>query len=161
MDSFQEIVEKCRKHRIRQMIENASIDHAAVLAENLLLSAIENQSDVKIVSGSLDKRVFGGLAEKVRQIVDGGNNIDIVLTDPPTDFRGNNFFDAVEKGRVSVAAEVDRSFPHFIVVGGSAYRLEVDHGEKKAKANFNDPDLGGCLVSLFDDIKLRSQALKA
>lgn len=153
MDSFEETVERCRKHRVREMLDNESVGHASVLARNLLQSAVDDNLDVKIVSGCLDKVVYGDLADLVQRIKKSGHVIEAVLTDQKADLQGNAFVEAIGMENISFSKEV---FPHFIIAGDSAYRLEVNHSATKAKANFNDPNLGKRLLSLFETIKMQS-----
>ena len=50
------------------------------------------------------------------------------------------------------------SGPHFILAGDNCYRVEVDHNQTKAIANFNDKKTGGLLKILFDDLKSKTDA---
>lgn len=155
MQSYEDIVSKYRKNSTREMIPNGSRSHASVIVENLLLAAADKQLDVKIVSGTLMKSFYEPFAEKISAILKH-NKVDVIMLQPVDDETfGNRFIEAVlgssQNGRVRVCDFGD-GCDHFIVVGKGIYRLEIDHNNGEAIANFNDPALGKYLVGQFDQL---------
>ncbi len=150
LDSFASIVEDCRRERRSFRIENDSIEYAAVLAENLLKFARDNKQDVRIISGSLDERVYGNLAKLAEEVL-RTNKIEIIVEKLPVD---HSLVEVVGKHKNGSVREIPDAGPHFILVGDSAYRLEVNHKLAKAVANFNEPVNGGILRDLFDSYSI-------
>ena len=57
MDSFERIVRDCAKNNRSTVIENASQEHALILIRVLFETAMRHKEEVRIVSGSLLKRL--------------------------------------------------------------------------------------------------------
>jgi hypothetical protein len=150
LDSFARIVEDCRRERRAFRIENDSIENAAVLAENLLMFARDNKQDVRIISGSLDERVYGNLALLAGEVL-RTNKIDIIVEKLPGD---HSLIQVVKDHPNGSVREIPDAGPHFILIGDSAYRLEVNHKLAKAVANFNEPVNGTILRDLFDSYSI-------
>ncbi len=150
LDSFASIVEDCRRERRSFRIENDSIEYAAVLAENLLKFARDNKQDVRIISGSLDERVYGNLASLAEEVL-RTNRLDIIVENIPAN---SSLIKAVKDHDNGSVREIPDAGPHFILVGDSAYRLEVNHKLAKAVANFNEPVNGSILRDLFDSYSI-------
>ena len=70
------------------------------------------------------------------------------------DLTGNAFYKAVaEGGGVAYKSSADYRMPHFLLVGDSQFRLELDHKQTKAVASFSNPAIGKILKSAFDDLE--------
>lgn len=141
-DDFAVYVERCRKQRLPTVIENASIEHAAILIKNLLTAAGEDKSEVSIVSGQLAEKFYGPLTKNIEAVMEAGCSVKVIALCEQDLVFGNPFFSAVNnhslgKGLALPGANADAV--HFLVAGNT-YRVEVDDEAKKAYASFNDQD---------------------
>jgi len=166
--SFEAIVESCRRYRKFQMIDNASVRHASVLVENIIVAAMENEHPeervVHIVSGNLDAEVYGVHADLAESALAQGVRFKVILTRGDDKTSLNPFFAKLfaKTGQGVSIEHWDRKGAepsHFILAGRSAYRLELDHDTKKARANFNDPKVGTYLLACFKKIAQHQFAL--
>lgn len=150
MKSYAQIVERHRKYRIREMLPNDSLSHAAVLFHNILQAAIDSKLDVKIVSGSLMKQFYDQFVDKLNILL-ATNKVDVVLLDVDEDeLRDNKFFEAVSKSDQGSIFRSSGIHSHFILAGDRIYRFETDHLVGEAIANFNDVTMGKWLLTQFD-----------
>lgn len=159
MKSYEQIVERYRKYKLREMLPNDSHSHAAILFHNILQAAIDNGLDVKIVSGTLMKEFYEPLVSKIQSLL-VKNRIEVILLSPEEhQLKDNKFLDEIllsSKGAVYRWDNSSGNSSHFILAGDSIYRLETDHGRGEAIANFNDKTLGDWLSNEFSELKTRS-----
>lgn len=156
-DAFKILVKTSYDNREKggQIIHNASRSHAKILFEQLFDSAIESGEDMRIVSGNLDDAFYEVLTTRVKECLDSGVKVSLSIIDKGFNIKGSRFAQAVEShenGSVYLTHVVDIKAAHFVTVGDSQYRLEVDHAEAKAIANFNDTSVGKTLMNAFDAI---------
>ncbi len=160
-DPFRKLVERCQKHSLDIDIQNAAWSHALVLFEFLIKEAAENkEKDIRIVAGSLNNEFYNELFLKVEKylekVKDNQTKISIVILkneDELTDLRNNKFARFVEKyDKGDICYLNDSSKPHFVLIGNSSYRFEVDHHHTKAIANFNDESIGKMLEIMYDQL---------
>ena len=160
--AFEQFVKKCAENNSSEIIENISTGHALVLARHLFAAAGRDRETVRIVSGRLLKSFYEELKEAAREALDLGARFKVVvLSDDPTQFRENGFADLVEKhenGEIHVLNKGAESMPHFMVVGESRYRIEVDASRKIARAAFNDDIIAPALVRIHNDAWANSSA---
>jgi hypothetical protein len=141
-DDFVRYVEKCRKSKLPDIIENTSRTHAGVLIKNILIYAADSKDDVKIVSGCFLEDVYKDLANDAKVIMDSGNKIDAITMCDAKELKCNPFYQTIANHKNGIVRGLGRPVDdgiHFIVTG-SAYRVEVDDHVKKAFASFNDND---------------------
>lgn len=153
MDEFEKMVRECRIKELPRVIENASIEHALTLFENLFDMAIEKSRDVRIVSGCLTEGFYSKLIDRALKAMDAGINVKVVVLDPSHLEKDKNTFyktiDGHRHGEVStLSLKTEHYMPHFIVVGTEAYRLETDDKKKTAVACFKDSAIAPQLVNL-------------
>ena len=142
---------------------NGSLDHAAVLAEEMFASA---NSSVCIFSGSLNARVYGtsDLVEKARQFLsDTSHKVRVLLEEPSKVDADDHLFVREFVGNDDVSF---KSLPlgmkgavdyHFIVMDSDSYRFEGDKAEPTAIAAFGDEAGGRRLTEIFDTLWDASQ----
>lgn len=155
MDSFEKLVKDCRKNKSDRIIHNASIDHAAILVDNLLESSKYDKAKVSMVSGKLTDSFYSPLSEKFKECLDNGSKVEIVVLDE-ADLSENTLAKLVEvHENGSLLKKIlppDKQFPHFILVGGNRFRAETDPELVKAIASFNVPGTGKILKSIFEQL---------
>lgn len=157
MLEYRQLVEKCRKQRLDQVITNASASHAGVLFENLFIAAKSIPSgeskEVRIQCGETLAPVFKNFVSVASEVMNSGVKIRLLIDSHDVLRAGDGFVRAVlshPNGDVRpLSSEADRSI-RFATVGSSAYRLENDHMTVEAVANFNDPAVSSQLIELFD-----------
>lgn len=155
-DDFESLVLKARMDESEDVIENASVDHAFVLFDNLISVAAEKREPIKIVSGCLFQEFYNKLVEKVQSSMDSGSNVRILVADCKEGNKqktGNKFWEAVDKhknGEIHLLEEDFYDAPHFIVVGDKRFRIELDDKKRKAFASFNNAVVARSLVNLHD-----------
>lgn len=177
MNNYRELVERLAKSNSSEKIPNATIDHAAVLIENLFAHAHEK---VRILSGQLNKNVYGasGVFEKARAFLrgeheaskEGGRRFEILLEAPSSDIGENplvrlcreetEFSNICEVKYISDPKDKEINC-HFILVDGKAWRFEPDKETPAAIACFNDPEIGKQLDEMFDVLFKRGVLLES
>lgn len=156
MESFISLIEECRKGKKNRIIHNASKDHAFALFSSLIDEARKTKEDVRIISGNLDRDFYAKLADSITTCMDDGVKVSVSVVSHEFDVDANTFAQAVKKhenGKLFVSPnDLEVEGPHFLVVGENKFRLELDHDQAKAIANFNDPKVGKTLVNVFNRI---------
>jgi len=155
MDDFRKLVKKHYRQNSSESISNGSIEHAKVLAKYLFRFANEENKEVRITTGSLEKDFYENFTEIIQKILH--NNKVLIISENTCDT--STFKEAVtasKNGSIQVFkpeknAQI-QSLPHFILVGDSAYRLETNDKLKIATASFNRPSVGEFLKSIFQAI---------
>ena len=147
-------VQAARKGQTNEVIYNSSQRHAAVLIEQLFLSA---QQTVRIVCRSLREGSYGtpDVLREARAFLDRGGEIHVIVAQPESG-ETNSFLVAMQ-GRQNVNVLVA---PHvlevvrfdFMVADGRAYRFEADATKCVARANFNDTEMAASLDESFENI---------
>lgn len=158
LDNYREQVARLARRRDGEPIFNGSIDHAAVIVENMFKAA---DSHVEILSGELNPRVYG-LPEVIREaslfLVDADHKLRILVEeDQEADRIDHPFFEAfkdrdnVEFKRVLPESQEIYDF-HFLVMDGDSYRFEEDKTKPAAIAAFGDVEGAENLGKIFEDI---------
>jgi len=126
------------------------------LYKELLAAALEEQKDVKIVSGHLNPDFYSDLTQIAEELLKK-QKIEVIVLD--TNFRidGNIFAEMVRSSGndrilVNKNSELTKA-PHFILIGEDKYRFETDHKNTKAIASFNDRRFGLFLFDTFENLK--------
>ena len=163
MDEFEALVKKCSSKNLDYNIQNASKRHAHILMKYLIDRATEKKEDIRIVTGCLETGFYDALIENLQQFLNqSGKSISVIILDPSADLQGNKFSDLILKSRKgSVLITKDRvEHPHFILVGKSSYRFEIDDRSTKAVANFNDSDIGAFLYDMYDGLLPKAEPIQ-
>lgn len=147
-----------------RVISNGKPAHAVYLIYKLFKAA---QREVKILTGKLAQTLDGVLAygdPEICAAVVGflrrGGRLSI-LVEKDLDGRGGSHplvtavVDAGLGDRLALAQPQDdfQVHPwshHFLLMDGTALRIETDAEKAEALVNFNDPELGGKLSAVFD-----------
>jgi hypothetical protein len=161
MKDYSKVVAECRKDLISRKISNASIEHAYVLFENLLTLAIDNKQPVKIVTGCLEEPFYKNIANKIKDVLDSGNRVDIIVLCSKDKIQDKSLAKMVSEhknGSVKIlSTEEAYHQQHFILVGDRSYRIEFSDEDKIAEANFNNELVGEFLQYQFDSLSQRQE----
>lgn len=157
--AFDKKVDECRKDEKSDLIDNAAINHALYLFQNLFEVAAENEEKVRLVSGTLNNDFYSELTNKLEACIDKGVDVEVMLLNGDAEMEGNSFLDKVKeyaKGRV-LTAKRGKNVPgaHMLLIGDEAkrFRLELDHEQTKAIASFNNPSMGEALNVIYDSLR--------
>ncbi len=148
-DEFTRLVEKCREGKLPDIIENASIDHAFVLLENLLIAARTELKPVLLVSGSFMPSFYNKLLPELERVLAAGCSVRGIAVDHGARIEGNRFLEMLDK-RGGVKLMPGAPMLHFACVGDTGYRIEIDAEKKTAQACFNDQ--GGTITTVLRTI---------
>lgn len=165
LEQYRDLVMDAAKSKNGDPIYNASLEHAAILVENLFKVA---ERDVNIFSGSLNPRVFGGSkvldraaqflgrsGSKVRIIVE--NEADIDIEDHPFLKR---FKDTDDLELVRLDKDLsEKTAYHFIVADSDSYRFEKNKSKPAAVASFGDAPGGERLSTIFEKLWQKSKVI--
>ena len=130
--------------------------HALDIVKHLFLSAIRHKEDVRIVSGGLFDEFYRELIEDASSVLDHVRVSIIVISKTREELTGNGFFglvDAHENGRVVFLPKGMADMNHFILVGNSRYRIEIDDSNTSAFACFNDEAFGTHLSLIYESLE--------
>ena len=155
MENFEKLVQRCVDNDENHTIFNASLSHAAILFENLLDVADKKKEDVRIFSGCFEKEFYESLKGKVVKLLNSGVKVHLVSDCEKKDLEENEFIKTVsdhKNGTIKNLSE-QKGIPHFILVGDSRYRVELDDSLKTARANFNDSSTGNMLLGLYNKLR--------
>ena len=156
LEEYRERVEALARARQGEPVFNGSVEHAAVIVENMFFHSNER---VRILTGKLNPRAYGPdkvmeevklfLAEpkhKLEILIEEADKVSLVV---------NPFYAFVSKFencqiRV-VSNEVQSAYDfHFLVMDNDSYRFEADKGDCQAVAAFGDAKGAKNLGRIFD-----------
>ena len=161
MKDYTKVVEECRKNLIPRKISNASLEHASVLFDNLLQLAIDNKLPVKIVTGCLEKPFYEKISNKVKDVLESGNRVDIIALCNKEKLQHSDLAKMVNEhthGSVKLlSADKEHNQQHFILVGDKSYRIEFSDRDKIAEANFNNELVGEFLQGEFETLSKQQE----
>lgn len=155
MDDFARVVAQCRADQSPRILNNASIEHAKVLFENLIKEGINRKEEIRLISGNLNEEFYNKLLYLADELIEQNINVQIIIAYPDTDIKNNQFankINSVDK-RCVYKAKQKINVPHFILVGDKRFRIETDHEETKAIACFNNEVVGKSLKTIFEQAK--------
>lgn len=163
-DFFKNLINDCKRKlpllgRRRDLISNADIEHARIAVEAILDVAIQDKTDVFIVTEKLRSDFYNDnvLVEKVREVLKNERKVEILLLNPTTDLTGNSFAEAIkdnpDTGEIYRVAKEDKKSSHFTLTGDRVFRLETNHEQTKAIISFNNEIIGGSLLNEFKRLK--------
>ena len=161
MDKYRKEVKELADNKSSSIIPNSSIEHAAVLIENLFSHAGHS---IRIFSGNLNPEVYSKsevvcAAEKFlsKDSSEGEKRLEIIVQGGIGDGNENKLFDLCKTYDsvcgIKLADEQDKSLgSHFIVTDKTAYRLEPDRNQHVAYACFNNPVSACQLDKAFNEM---------
>ncbi|HKY19031.1 MAG TPA: hypothetical protein VJL82_08865 [Rhizomicrobium sp.] len=157
--TYATFVEKCRTDRINWVISNASIDHAAVLFENLFAAALAipkgEPREMRIQCHQALIPFYSKYVTAARNVLEEGVDMKILVADASVRVEDNPFLQTVSactnKAQIATLGKDADGSIDFVVVGNSAYRLEDNTETIQAVANFNDPLVSAILIEKFDE----------
>ena len=135
--------------------------HALDIAKHLFLSAIRHNEEVRIVTGGLFDEFYRELIKDARKVLNHVRISIIVVSKTREELEGNGFFavvDAHKNGKVVFLPKGTPNMNHFILVGKSRYRIEIDDSKTTAFACFNDEGFGAHLSHIFDNREIEGAA---
>ena len=157
LHSYREQVLECAKTRDGSPIYNRSIEHAAIVVEQLFANA---NSNVNLLTGKLEARVYGG--EQVREqaalfLAHPSRNLRILIEDKDAVTMQHPFFKQFQSlDNVQVCPVHDHLQKlykfHFMVTDNNCYRFESDKGDSAAVASFGAEAVATNLRGVFDSI---------
>ena len=153
--NYKNEVKKLAKQRDGQPIYNGSVEHAAVIVENMFAHAHDRMS---ILTGKLQARVFG--REEVREqaalfLADPRNKLQILIEEDVALTFEHPFLEQfwrdsnVEVRHVPPDQQEAYNY-HFLVMDGDSYRFEKDKDEPTAVAAFGDAEAAHNLEDIFE-----------
>ncbi len=138
-------VERCRRRRASTLLPHSTITRSAIVIGNLLDLAAETGSPIRLVSGKLAAGVFSDLIPNLLRALDAQCDLRIVVERDYEAMLDNSFCTAVRARAPDAVrflgtplATFMNERTHFILVGQTAYRVEVEDKTHKATACFND-----------------------
>ncbi|MBA86310.1 DUF7931 domain-containing protein [Thalassobius sp. S69A] len=158
LEKYRALVLKAAKERRGDPVYNGSLEHAAILAENLFKFS---EKEVCVLSGSLNPRVFGNrrvLDRAAEFLGKAGCSVQILIErSDDVDWEDHPF---VQKFKSSSDLEVRTLQPdqienlpfHFIVADSDSYRFEKDKGTSQAIGAFGDSEGGARLKGIFSEL---------
>jgi hypothetical protein len=157
MQEYKNLVERCRKGRLNQVIKNDSISHAGILFDNLFAAAEAlpegEPKEIKVQCHEALSIFYQRYLSAAKNLLDSGTKIRLLVADRNVNPNSNAFLNLVsnhKNGEVRRLGAGANSAINFVVVGNSAYRLEGDQKTVSAVANFNDPISSGVLSGMFE-----------
>lgn len=167
LTDFKKRVKAAAAVKANKPLYNSSLDHAAVLAEQMFFSA---EKEVCLLSGELNPKVYGrdDVVEAATLFAaDPDHKLNILLEETSADDRaGHPFFDEFftkkrdnVKFRLAPKALQEAYKFHFMVVDSDSYRFERDKSEPTAVAAFGDSEGGENLREIFETLWKSSKVL--
>lgn len=169
MKNYEDMVEALAKSGSSDIIDNSSIDHAAILIKNMFAYAT---ASVDLFTGCLIKSVYEreDIKDAGRAFISRGGKIRILVQDKDAEKKlenhefiraARNSCDNNKSGNFTVfklKADVAKNIKaHFLVMDKKGYRYEPDHSKYEAVACFNNSDIASSLSGLFDALILSSE----
>lgn len=164
-------IDECAENGSNKFIENSMPSHATYLMVKMLHNAAR---EVRLFSENLCmqraeksgcKKVYASprlIDEAISFLKVRGGILNIVLENEIDGSDSHPLIEAIDsiksqiKGRVVIrklSSDVDpQDRRHFMVMDNKAYRIEYDHKNTKALANFGDPDKASQWVNYFDKV---------
>lgn len=144
LTKYARYVRYCRRFQIADIITNTAYVNAQFIMEQLLLLALKKQSIVRLLTGRLENNTYNPLSPLFRRVLDAGVKIKIlIMTTDGENLTKNEVYDIVtshKNGRLHILNQRPDSILHFMLVGNSAYRVEINDTTKEAYACFKDKD---------------------
>ena len=163
LEEYRKRVARLARLRDGKPIFNGTLEHAAVVIENIFAHATDR---VFILSGKMNPRAYGQdevLTETKLFLADGSHRVKILLESADErDLKEHPFFEQfgdyenVEVRTVPQDMQEHYDF-HFIVMDGDSYRFEEDKTKHAAIAAFGDEEGAQNLEKIFTILWERGQ----
>lgn len=162
---YYELVENCASKKLDVEIANGKIDHAQILLEAMLRHGKKN---INIFSGELKEELYSDFRfqtwVQVYYLISKGTLTFIIQN--LDDLENHTLYSFVKELDpefkrikfyiVNKDSEASKEENHFAIMDDSAYRLETDDENVKAKANFNDKSKNTELTTKFNTFLTQS-----
>lgn len=158
LDGYRERVQKLARQRIGEPIFNGSLEHAAIIVENMFAHA---SSQICILSGKMNARVYGPdeVLEQARLfLAEASHSVRILLEDAnPDDAKDHPFLEEFADYKNVEVRSVPDEFQelyecHLLVMDEDCYRFEKDKHKHSAIAAFGDTKGSKNLQKVFNSL---------
>ncbi len=165
LEGYRERVRRLARARDGEPIYNGSLDHAAIIVEEMFSHATR---DVSILTGELNARVYGPdeVVEAARLfLADSETRVRVMLEEKNNEAAGRHpfrhaFADHPHVEFRYVPPQIQETYKfHFMVMDDDSYRFEQDKNQPAAIAAFGDPDGAGSMRHVFGMIWDKSEKL--
>lgn len=155
IDDYKERVQKLAKLRDGEPIYNGSLDHAAVIIENMFAHA---KQSVLILTGALNARVYGPnevLEQAGLFLADPRHYARILVEEPEALGPDHPFIQKFAENKNVHFRYLEKEHAklfdfHFVVMDGDSYRFEESKDHPAAIAAFGDVTGAENLKSLYE-----------
>lgn len=167
-EKYFKIIDRCAQNKENFEISNGSATHAAYLLKTFFKYA---DKEVSIFTGELFTGVFDDPDLRkyaLSFMAKDGTSLSIIYQDevPQAEILGRAFIKDIcalntRKGKLSVYTQNGtelQGIPHFAVMDQTGYRIEINHLERMAEANFGDTDKAPKISAAFN--RMASKAKK-
>lgn len=159
--TFKGKVDYCKTNLAPDIISNSDEDHALYLFKNLLDVAVEQNENVRIISGSMRPSFYNKLASKFDAIINAGLTIELLILQSDIKIESSLIAQKIEDYENGEVVQAPSGYAlnaqHMLLIGdkGQRYRLEINHENTQATASFNSSNMGmgELLISLFKNTK--------
>ena len=161
-------IEALAEKRAGEPIYNDSIEHAAIILQNIFSHA---RHSVKILTGQLNRDAYArrGIVEEVKRFIEDDTHRLQILFETESLVAEKKIYhhpflreiagsDRVQLRHVPQGLQQMYNF-HFVLMDEDSYRFEPDKAEFGAVAAFGDKDGGKNLAHLFSTLWNRSDPL--
>lgn len=138
---YEAYVEDCRIRHLPAIIENTSSVHARVVIKNLFALAKDTHENVYLVTGILNDETYSPMQPEISAIMESGSSFNVITLCSEDQLLENRVYKIIKdhkNGNVWSLNEPITSATHFLLIGNTGYRFEVDDMTKTAYACFND-----------------------
>jgi hypothetical protein len=161
LDAYREKIKQLARERNGDPIYNGSPDHAAIIVEYLFLSA---ESEVRILSGDLNARVYGapGVVQRAREFLSHSNRRLRILLERETYSPTHPLIGELTPERNVQIAVIPDSIQtaleyHLATADNDCFRFEPEKENHVAVAAFGNVKSTENLNAIFDSIWDRSE----
>ncbi|HEX8579915.1 MAG TPA: hypothetical protein VF655_10020 [Allosphingosinicella sp.] len=156
LESYRDKIRLAARERAGAPIYNGSPDHAAIIVEELFLSA---NSHVRLLSGDLNARVYGapGVVRRAREFLSHSNHDLRILLERETYSPSHPLIEEMAGQRNVKIAVMPQSIRdalkyHFMTADEDCFRFEPEKELHVAVAAFGDRPTTGNLNEIFETI---------
>lgn len=174
-------IDECAENKTDQLIPNGLAEHAVYLMSKMFSNAIEH---VRLFTGELTDAITRNVKDGTPQTVPvytepklieaarnflkrEGSILDILVQDDSGNIALRGFVQIIQKmkaeGEVIGTVNIRKANPeimslknHFMVMDDMGYRLETEHKNTKAVANFGDKEFSCSLAKVFDNVLFKN-----
>lgn len=168
-EQYRELVDHLAKAKINKRFSNGLPEHAAIVLEAAFKYA---QHSIRIYSGALHQAVYDQppLINAAARFLRSSNAASLMILlqqrVAESSLRDREFF-RVLADRPRGCGDLAVGFAngvyatdeakHFCVIDDCGYRFELNHARMEAIANFNEPEIAGKLIGVFDRVMAEAE----